>query len=62
MEDRDLKGRTPLHWASVCGKNSVIASLLEYGAPKSAEDYDGKTPLDYAQAKNLQVYSDTLNS
>ena len=40
-------GQTPLHVASMCGKDEVIVKLLALGANINARDYYGKGPLSW---------------
>ncbi len=44
----DAQGATPLHIATSVHNAQVVAWLLTHGAPVSARDADGMTPLDYA--------------
>ena len=50
---RDVRGRTPFHWAVVNPEPSVIAALIEAGAdPNARDDARGRTPLHLAAAVN----------
>ena len=62
VHDTDSKGRTPLHWASVCNKTDILHALLISGASLSARDNDGMTALDYAVAKGHKECIQLLSS
>jgi ankyrin repeat protein len=47
----DYSGSTPLHEAARVGSSVMISWLLEYEATQHAQNRQGKTPLDLAQAK-----------
>lgn len=51
----DDHGRTPLHYASVAGRVSVVEHLLAVGASLTARDSSGATPLD-AGLTNTERY------
>ncbi|RYP76157.1 hypothetical protein DL771_001981 [Monosporascus sp. 5C6A] len=48
INSKDYKGKTPLHWASRNGHDTVVKQLLEGGADANAKDNDGRTPLHLA--------------
>ncbi|MEP7293381.1 MAG: ankyrin repeat domain-containing protein [Chloroflexota bacterium] len=61
-------GNTPLHGAAITGHVNVLRWLLDHDANPYAVDYEGKTPLDRAQANNhdaaaaiLQPFFDESN-
>jgi ankyrin repeat protein len=41
---------TALHYAADRGFLEVVKLLVEHGANKQAEDKEGQTPLDFAEA------------
>ncbi len=43
-ENRDVHGRTALHWAAATGNNSIIKLLLKYKMNVDVIDKEGKTP------------------
>ena len=45
VDEGDIDGCTPLHYAARSGKFSVAEKLLQFGANINAEDGVGKTPL-----------------
>jgi len=56
---------TPLHWAvRNAGRSNiaVVELLLEAGADPNAEDDDGKTPLDYAEATGNAAMANLLRT
>ncbi|KAH9388462.1 Transient receptor putative cation channel sub A member 1 [Tyrophagus putrescentiae] len=48
LNDRDLLGCTPLHYASRDGQFKTIQSLLQMGAVINLKDNDNKSPLHFA--------------
>ena len=50
LEDRDLWGQTPLHYATRGGKEPFVSLLLIAGSDKDALTTDGDTPLSLALA------------
>ncbi|RYP12344.1 hypothetical protein DL765_007390 [Monosporascus sp. GIB2] len=48
INSKDKFGRTPLHWASENGHDTVVKLLLESGADTNVEDDMGRTPLHWA--------------
>ena len=51
VSSRDyLYRRTPLHWAANNGHRQAVEMLLAHGADLSAQDKNGETPLDRAEA------------
>ena len=53
VNDLDANGRSPLHWASVCGKARAIRALMKRGANPHALDTLGRSPLDYAREREF---------
>ncbi|HEX5711228.1 MAG TPA: ankyrin repeat domain-containing protein [Sulfuricurvum sp.] len=51
-------GNTPLHHAIVQGNSKLVTLLLKYNADITLQNYDKKTPLDFAREKN----SEAINS
>lgn len=51
-------GNTPLHHAIVQGNSKLVTLLLKYNADITLQNYDQKTPLDFAREKN----SEAINS
>ena len=47
LEERDSRGCTALHLASIRGTDDIMRLLLEKGADVSALDLHGNTPLHY---------------
>lgn len=45
-------GNTPLHHAILQGNSKFVALLLKYNADTTIQNYDKKTPLDFAREKN----------
>ena len=45
---QDSYGRTALHEAAQAGSDNIVNKLLKAGANPFLEDYQGKTPFDYA--------------
>jgi hypothetical protein len=49
VTQKDLDGRSPLHWAAYAGaRQSLVEILLEAKADINAKDHNGDTPLDIA--------------
>ncbi len=48
IEDRTVKGQTPLHLAVRSAQKQVVAMLLQRGAKINVRDREGQTPLFYA--------------
>ena len=46
--EKDARGRTPLHFASYQGNREMVAFLLTHGADAKATDPEGFTPLHWA--------------
>ena len=42
---RDKQGCTPVHFASSCGHNTMLETLLQYGGSASIPDKHGYTPI-----------------
>jgi ankyrin repeat protein/L-ascorbate metabolism protein UlaG (beta-lactamase superfamily) len=51
VNEKDARGRTPLHFASVIGKPDILAFLIAGGADVRAADPGGFTPLHWAAAE-----------
>jgi ankyrin repeat protein len=51
LQQTDDKGRTALHWASLCGHGEVVAFLLGQGAEIMSRDTLGRNPLMYGCSK-----------
>jgi ankyrin repeat protein len=54
IDEPDLYGRTPLHWATLIGEESIIRTLLYYGADPTKGDMNGASPL------HLTIAADSL--
>jgi uncharacterized membrane protein YbhN (UPF0104 family) len=52
IEKTDIKGSTPLHWASYSSSCEIGNYLLNYGANINTQDKSGNTPLHLATIKN----------
>jgi len=50
----DDRGRTPLHTAARSDNLFAAELLLESGADVMPKDFDGKTPLDYADSRQMK--------
>jgi len=48
VNEKDARGRTPLHFACDAGKMEIIAFLIDNGADVKVTDPDGFTPLHWA--------------
>ena len=48
---KDEDQQTPLHWAAVCGRTTVMRTLLQHGADLTAIDVDGRNALGLAIEK-----------
>ena len=48
-------GNTPLHGAALVGQTPMVQWLLDHDANPYALDYEGKTPLDRAQANGHEA-------
>lgn len=51
VNEADMFGKTPLHYAAEIGKSRCIPILLRKGASVDARDKNGKTPLDLAESQ-----------
>ncbi len=60
VNERDEKGRTPLHIAARHGNSEAVTALVNSGANSKAKTKDGKTPFDLAyenpQLKGTDAY------
>ncbi|XP_043944651.1 ankyrin repeat, SAM and basic leucine zipper domain-containing protein 1 isoform X1 [Protopterus annectens] len=55
---QDINGYTALTWAVYCEQKSAILKLIEFGADKTLETKDGKTPAEIARRKqNSEVFA-----
>eukprot|EP00466_Bigelowiella_natans_P017549 jgi/Bigna1/54428/estExt_Genewise1Plus.C_330112 len=57
---QDDDGYTPLHYAVVCERLSLIQLLLEHGADPNIENHDGKTPIDFADDADKEEIHDAF--
>src|SRR4030042_2888319 len=48
VNEKDARGRTPLHFASYAGNREIVAFLIANGADVRATDPEGFTPLHWA--------------
>lgn len=48
VNEKDLTGAMPLHFAVYKGRSAVMNALISSGADVNAQDYYGCTPLHYA--------------
>ena len=55
VEDRDLKGMTEVHMASMYGYITILSSLLSHGAELDVRDNKGRTPLMFAAQQDKIV-------
>ena len=51
VNEKDARGRTPLHYASVAAKSDILAFLIASSANVKAADPEGFTPLHWAAAE-----------
>lgn len=54
-EERDTKGMTAIHFASMNGFISILSSLRAHGAELDVRDDKGRTPLMFAAHHNQIV-------
>ena len=48
---KDSSGRCPLHWACVCGHDTIVEMLLSNGADAQVQDSNGATPFQLARTE-----------
>lgn len=48
IHERDVEGRTALHWAADRGHAEVVKILLKAGLDSDLQDFEGQSPLHYA--------------
>jgi ankyrin repeat protein len=51
LEERDVEGRTALHWAAIGGHEETNAFLLSIGAQTNSREKAGRTPLIIASSR-----------
>lgn len=51
----DDEGKTPLMWAAMRGKESLVSLLLQNGANCTIKDNNGRTPLSWAEEKGYKT-------
>ena len=54
VSGNDALGRTPLHAAAQSNNLVAVRLLSESGAEVMAKDYDGETPLDFAETREME--------
>ena len=59
-EDRDIKGMTAVHFASMNGYINILSSLRAHGACLDVRDNKGRTPLMMASQQNQIVVCSSL--
>lgn len=56
VDQQDIRGRGPLHHATILGHTGQVCLFLKRGAKQSAVDTDGRTPLSIAvEAANADI-------
>ena len=45
---KDHQGRTPVHFAALCGHFGLVESLIQHGGSPSTPDKHGYTPIHWA--------------
>ncbi|CAB0042506.1 unnamed protein product [Trichogramma brassicae] len=55
LEERDYRGRTPLHYAIISGNKDSIKLLLRNGADPNSADNWGNTPAPYLQRRTERL-------
>ena len=58
IEQRDVLGSTPLHFAAREGADDILDTLIRRGADAHAKNNKGETPLDVARIKYLTDTAD----
>ena len=60
INKKDRNGITPMHLASTDWPQSIIKSLLQYGADVNAQDKDGDTPLECTLLRKSSMELDVM--
>lgn len=59
VNDKDIKGKTALHWAAWRGDSEVVKALIDAGANVNAKDDKGQTALDLVKQQLRYARGDT---
>jgi uncharacterized protein len=62
VNDKDLRGRTALHWAALRGDPEVVKALIEVGVRVNAKDDRGLTALEFVKQQLRYAESDADKS